>query len=171
MGRFIVKMKRDDEVRYCEWSTIVDAPVTYLMSLEEFTDYYREEYGIDAAFEQRMARVEATGVSSHVSSYAGLWGCNRAGEDETQLTEEQFWVEYNDNRPGPRPDPKRGDLWRHYKGTTYIIDMVVEHSETGQTLVIYKDPNQESAKHWARPLSMWHEEIDDGVHRFEPVTE
>jgi len=174
MGKFIVKMERDERVRYMEWSTIVDSPITYLMPLEEFKAYYREEYGRrshERELEHRLARVEAKGVSSHVSSYAGLWDYNRAGEGETQLTEEQCWVEYHDNRPKPLPDPKRGDLWRHYKGTTYVVDMVAEHSETGQTMVIYMEHNREPAKHWARPLSMWHEEIEDGVHRFEPVTE
>ena len=68
-------------------------------------------------------------------------------------------------------DPKRGDLWRHYKGTTYKVIVVSEHSETGQTMVIYMEHNREPAKHWARPLSMWHEEIEDGVHRFERVAE
>lgn len=174
MGRYIVKMERDNKVRYMEWSTIVDAPVTYLMPLEEFKTYYREEYGrrdSEREFVQRMGRVEAKGISSHVDSYTGLWEYNRAGEGETQLTEEECWIEYHDKRPPPGPEPSPGELWRHYKGTTYKIVMISEHSETGQTMIIYRDPNLEPAKHWARPLSMWDEEIEDGVHRFEPVTE
>jgi hypothetical protein len=190
MGRFIVKMERDDKVRYMEWSTIVDAPVTYLMPLEEFKAYYQEEHGrrsVEFDFEDRMKRVEAKGVSSHVSTYAGLWEYNRAGDDETQLTEEQTWVKYHDWRatdgedPATHeareepPRPKRGDLWKHYKGTVYFIEGEAKHSETEQTMILYRPNNgsthnDEGAQVWARPLSMWHDDVGDGKRRFEPVT-
>jgi hypothetical protein len=41
MGRFICKFEDKDDVYYLEWSTVVDAPVTFGMSLEEFKEYYR----------------------------------------------------------------------------------------------------------------------------------
>jgi hypothetical protein len=177
MPRYLVKMERDGLTRYMEWSTIVDAPITYLLTLEEFTDYYREEYGrraMEMEFEDRMKRVEATGISAHdgVRERDSLWKYNRAGEGETQLTEEQIWVKYHDERPKPEeqgPRPKRGDLWRHYKGTVYFVERVVKHSETGEDMVVYyRDGTPEDA--WCRPLSMWHDEIEEGKRRFEPVT-
>lgn len=50
---------------YLEWSTIVDAPITWGMSLEEFTLYYRQKYGTAGMrdFPNRMARTEERGCS------------------------------------------------------------------------------------------------------------
>lgn len=102
MPRYIVKMEWDEKVRYMEWSTIVDAPVTYLMSLEEFTGYYREEYGrhgMGHEFEDRMTRVEETGTSAHLNTREFLFKHNRAGENGSALNEETIWRVYHDERP------------------------------------------------------------------------
>lgn len=103
MPRYIVKMEKDGTEAYMEWSTIVDAPVTYLMSLEEFKDYYREEYGRRGVgdLEDRMSRVEKTGISAHdgVREYDSLWEYNRAGENETHLTKDEIWQKYYVDRP------------------------------------------------------------------------
>jgi len=47
MGRIIAKIKHPKTGHdvYFEWSTIVDGPVTYGMTLEEFKAYYKDEYG------------------------------------------------------------------------------------------------------------------------------
>jgi len=47
MGRYIIQIKDDANKKdyFLEWSTIVEAPVTYGLSLEEFKEYYRHEYG------------------------------------------------------------------------------------------------------------------------------
>lgn len=175
MPRYIVKMEREDKVRYMEWSTVVDAPVTYLMPLDEFKAYYRDEHGrrnFEMDFEDRMARVEEKGTSARLDTLESLWEHNRAGDDETPLTEDQIWVRYHDERP-KNDDftiPKRGDLWRHYKGTVYFIEGKAKHSETQETLVLYRPNNHEEGTVWARPLSMWHDEIKEGQRRFEPVT-
>lgn len=84
MGRIIVKVK---DV-YCEWSSIVDAPVTSGMSLDELTDYVRWRYGEEGVQElpQRLARVEQNGTSSlEGTTLAELTGFNRAGPHETTL--------------------------------------------------------------------------------------
>lgn len=62
MPSFIIKVKDEkfNKDYYMEWSTIVDAPVTYGMSLDEFKEYYKEQYGIKGmeGLEDRMTRVE-----------------------------------------------------------------------------------------------------------------
>jgi hypothetical protein len=61
--------------------------------------------------------------------------------------------------------PQRGQIWRHYKGTFYEIVEVAEHSESNDVLVLYREM-QGNKKIWARPLSMWHDDIGDGKPRF-----
>jgi hypothetical protein len=54
--------------------------------------------------------------------------------------------------------PGVGTRWRHYKGGEYVVTGLVIHSETLVPLVTYRT----AAGHphdWARPLSMWHDEI------------
>ena len=41
MGKYIINL----DGYYMEWSTVVDAPVTWGMSLAAFQDYYLQEYG------------------------------------------------------------------------------------------------------------------------------
>lgn len=58
--------------------------------------------------------------------------------------------------------PKRGELWRHYKGGVYEVVELAWHSERNdEHLVIYKDG---IGQVWARPMQMWFDEID-GVPR------
>lgn len=78
---------------YLEWSTVVDAPVTWGMTKEEFERYYLEEYGRDgqAGLEKRMVRVEAKGTSSHLdTSVEDLIRHNHAGKNEKELTYAQI---------------------------------------------------------------------------------
>ena len=88
MSRFICKL---DDI-YFEWSTVVDAPVTFGMSLEEFTEYYRFQYGqhsFESEFGGRMGRVEAKGTSSMLdSSIDELISFNRAGPKESCIDKE-----------------------------------------------------------------------------------
>lgn len=81
MPKFIVKIAG----KYLEWSTIVDAPSTYGMTLEQFKAYYRDEYGRLSMreLEERLARVEVTGTSSMLgepSAEATVVPCNRMGD-------------------------------------------------------------------------------------------
>lgn len=94
MPRIICKVNAEGRDYYFEFSTVVDAPVNAGMSLEEFTEYYREEYGrrsMEFEFPNRMKRVEEQGTSSTSGdSLEDLICCNRAGKDETRLTVEQL---------------------------------------------------------------------------------
>lgn len=99
MPRYICKFTDDATQRdyYLEWSTVVDAPVTYGMTLEEFTDYYRNEYGRagEADLEERMKRVEAKGTSSQVDGdVRSLIRGNRAGDKESSMTYNEIVAEY-----------------------------------------------------------------------------
>lgn len=56
MPRYICKLQDGDTAYYMEWSTVVDAPVTFGMTLEEFMEHYREEYG-----KRGLMEMEASG--------------------------------------------------------------------------------------------------------------
>ena len=58
-----------------------------------------------------------------------------------------------------RETPKAGQLYRHFKGNIYRIITLATHSETGETLVIYKRDDAEE-KSYARPLDMFLSEVD-----------
>lgn len=98
MPRYIVKLPCDGEDFFLEWSSIVDAPVTYGMTLEEFETYYKEMYGQQGMqnLPERMARVNESGTSDAISrDPVKEWlEYNRAGEDESQLTFEEIIDEY-----------------------------------------------------------------------------
>lgn len=49
-------------------------------------------------------------------------------------------------------------IYHHYKGNLYKVLCIAKHSETLEDLVIYQDVNA-SEKIWARPASMWNDEI------------
>jgi hypothetical protein len=104
MPRYIVKLtdEKTNTNYYLEWSTVVDAPITYGMSLEEFNDYYKEEYG-NSGLEQlaaRMERVEQKGTSSMLDASADeVISFNRAGDGETCITKEQIIQKFCIDRP------------------------------------------------------------------------
>ena len=53
--------------------------------------------------------------------------------------------------------------YRHFKGKEYEALGLATHSETGETLVIYRALYGEGDV-WARPLSMWEEQVErDGI--------
>lgn len=81
-----------------EWSSVSDAPSTLGMSLEEFTNYYRSEYG-EAGMQElpdRLARVEAKGVSSHApdEDLDDFLRSNRAGDNEEMLSRREILIKY-----------------------------------------------------------------------------
>lgn len=97
MGRPIVKLvDASGKPWYLEWSTVVDAPVTNGMSLEDLHQHIQNEYGRQGILElpARLARVEATGTSSIGGTLDGLISCNRAGPNETELSLEELIAEY-----------------------------------------------------------------------------
>lgn len=70
----------------------------------------------------------------------------------------------------------KGKMFRHFKGDLYLLMGVVEHTETGEKLVIYKSLYG-SCGVYARPINMFLSEVDKSKYpnakqkyRFEPVT-
>ena len=55
--------------------------------------------------------------------------------------------------------PRPGQVYRHFKGNIYRIITIADHSETGETLVVYKR-DDEGGKSYARPLDMFMSEVD-----------
>jgi hypothetical protein len=110
MPRYIAKFTDGGESWYLDWSSVVDAPVTCGMSLDEFREYYREEYGPGAmdGLEERLARVKEKGTSARLhDSVESLIRCNRAGAGETRLTMAQIIDHYC---LGVEPQPE-GEPW------------------------------------------------------------
>ena len=50
-------------------------------------------------------------------------------------------------------------IYKHFKGNSYIVEDVVCHSETGESLVLYRALYGDS-KLWVRPYSMFLDEVD-----------
>lgn len=70
-----------------------------------------------------------------------------------------------------------GNVYRHFKGATYVVDGIAVHSESAELMVIYHrvgDPT----KQWARPLEMFLSPVDKQKYpdvvqerRFEALTD
>lgn len=100
MGTYILKIN-DEKTNidyYLEWSTVVDGPISYGMSLEEFKKYYKEEYGNAGMkiLEERMERVNKNGCSGRYpdDKLEDFFKFNRAGKNETRLNEEGILDKY-----------------------------------------------------------------------------
>jgi len=98
MARYIVKLTdpKSNVDYFLEWSTIVDAPVTYGMSEIEFREYYREYYGTssDAILNGRLDRVNLTGISAVGGTLNEVTRNNRAGENETNISLQEILENY-----------------------------------------------------------------------------
>lgn len=104
MPRYIIKIHDDkfNKDYYMEWSTVVDAPVTYGLRLDEFTEYYRSEYGEHGMIDldKRFKRVEEKGISGHhpFDNLEALFEFNRAGKNEACLDKEGILEQYCRNQ-------------------------------------------------------------------------
>jgi len=89
MPRYIAKL----EGKYFEWSTVVEAPVTKAMSLEDFKEYYKDMYGQRGLenLETLMPLVDKTGIScrlgSTIEDYIELSILNGAYDSRDELIE------------------------------------------------------------------------------------
>ncbi len=61
-------------------------------------------------------------------------------------------------------------IFRHFKGTLYEVLIIAKDTETEEPVVIYQDV-QKRGIIWARPASMWFDEVLEGVKRFERVND
>ena len=50
-------------------------------------------------------------------------------------------------------------VYHHYKGNLYRVICTAKHAEMAEDLVVYQDAIDKD-KYWARPASMWNEEVD-----------
>lgn len=103
MPKYILKLTDGPKDYYLEWSTVVDAPVTFGLSLDEFKEFYRGEYGASGmnGFMMRMSRVESHGTSSYHETAEEVIRGNRAGLDETCFSKEQIIDWYCRRREDP----------------------------------------------------------------------
>lgn len=83
---------------YLEWSSIVDAPIMFGLTLEEFKDYYEAKYGTSGMndLDARLERADLNGTSylGDYNDVATTISCNHAGPDECELTEEELYQAY-----------------------------------------------------------------------------
>jgi len=85
MGQHIIKL----DGQYLIWSTVVDAPITYGMTLAELREWIRIEHGRAGLrlLPRRLAHVAERGTSSMIEkSVDDVIAHNRAGPDERTLT-------------------------------------------------------------------------------------
>lgn len=50
-------------------------------------------------------------------------------------------------------------IYRHFKGNEYQVYGLATHSETGESLVVYR-PLYGEGELWVRPLPMWQESVE-----------
>ena len=55
-------------------------------------------------------------------------------------------------------------MYKHYKGNIYKVIATATHTETGESMVVYRAVDNPD-KIWVRPESMWQETVN-GVPRF-----
>ena len=83
--------------KYLEWSTVVDAPLTPGLTLEQLQEHIGSKYGPERLkhLPARLERVHRCGTSTLEGiSVADLIASNRAGENETRLTEDEIYERY-----------------------------------------------------------------------------
>ena len=108
MGRVLCKIPHEGKDYYLVWSTIVDAFITYGMSLEEFTEWMREEEGrryMEMDHNRRMEKVEMFGTSSAFNkSPEELISLNHCGPKQQRITMEGIIYDLITRRPEDEED-------------------------------------------------------------------
>ena len=59
--------------------------------------------------------------------------------------------------------------YRHFKGKEYEVIALATHSETGESMVVYRALYGEGGV-WVRPASMWYERIERDGQTFSRFT-
>ena len=99
MALYIMKLTdpKDNKEYYLEWSSVVDAPVTYGADINTFKQYYERQYGKAGMqkLKERLRRVEKQGTScAFGSTLDEMIACNRAGTNECKISKEDILNEY-----------------------------------------------------------------------------
>lgn len=64
------------------------------------------------------------------------------------------------------PLPRKGTVWKHYKGNEYEIIGIGLGASMGSPLVIYEDTTGKYNFWWVRDLDNWRSKTDEGYARF-----
>jgi hypothetical protein len=59
-----------------------------------------------------------------------------------------------------REEPKRGEVWQHFKGTNYSILNIAINTETEEKMVVYQNEDNPFEKVWVRPMEIFMQEVD-----------
>jgi hypothetical protein len=59
-----------------------------------------------------------------------------------------------------RKGPKKGSMWRDYKGELYTVIICAVAQKTMEVMVVYKSEDEGTV--WTIPLTEWQEYIDPG---------
>lgn len=101
MPSFLIKLTNKKKDYFLEWSTIVDAPITYGLSLHELKGYIKERYGTEGLkdLSSRLERVQEKGHSAFSNrSLKEIIIPNRAGKNERSLSIEGLIRKFCINR-------------------------------------------------------------------------
>ena len=93
MSRCILKIKD----KYFEWSTVVDAPLSYGMNYLELKKYIKAKYGLEGLkrLPNQLERIAKKGNSFQMTGdIKWLIAGNRAGDDETELNSDEIYEKY-----------------------------------------------------------------------------
>jgi hypothetical protein len=88
MPRFVLCIEDQGERWFLPWSTIVDAPVAYGMSEEDYRRWFEGEYGRTALFslDDHIRRAKESGCSMFGETLESALIGNRAGPDKSEAT-------------------------------------------------------------------------------------
>lgn len=101
MERFIVKL---DKNKYVEWSSVVDAPVTFILNKEEMLSYLDEMHGKISFSKNRkdIDMADRKGTSSLIyNDVKLLLSCNGAGEKEESISLDEILKKYKRKKEMP----------------------------------------------------------------------
>jgi hypothetical protein len=78
------------------------------------------------------------------------------------LSQEDIFVSINRGSESSRP--RRGEIYRHFKGSLYQVIEVGKYEPDLREVVVYKSLGDGEV--WVRPLSSWEEAVPDTNNRY-----